>query len=220
MSFESLISTVWGYVTSVQSSGWLLIKQPDHHPWSSTISLLQCLVWSQSAPGLLWRSLCWLLSGCHLHQWLWEALLLSSAQQDYVPGPECGSSCLSNMRRTSRVCSSLSSRCWVRDVKSFISLENSSMRNKNEHKPFWDEHTYFPEQWLESLDICTSNSCRILLGRNKCILHDVMPCDRRVYVETVGNRQARIYCRPGMNFPISCTMLEEITSPWFVRAEE
>lgn len=138
----------------------------------------------------------------------------------YVSGPECSSSCLSNMRRTSRVCCSLSSRWWVRDVKSFTSLENSSMRKKNEHKPFWDEHTYFPEQWLESLAICTSNSCRILLGRSKCILRDVMPYDRRFCVETVGNRQAWIYRRLGMNFPISCTMLKWITSLWFVRTEE
>lgn len=94
------------------------------------------------------------------------------------------------------------------------------MRTKNEHKPFWDEHTYFPEQWLESLAICTSNSCRILLGRSKCILCDVMPYDRRFCVETVGNRQAWIYCRLGMNFPISCTMLKWITSLWFVRTEE
>lgn len=218
MYFECLISTVWGYLASIQSSGWLLIKQPDHHPWSSTFSLLQCLLWLQPAPGLLWCSLCWFLLGCHLHQWLWEALVLCSVWQNHVPGPECGSSRLSNTR-TSRVCSSLSSRRRVRGVKSFTSLENSSMRKKNELKPFWDEHAYFLEHWLESLAICTSNSCRILLGRKKCILHDVMPCDSRLCVETVGNRQARIYCKPGTHFPISCTMLE-ITSLWFVRAEE
>lgn len=188
MYFESLISTVWGYLSSVQSPGWLLTKQPDHHPCSSTFSLLQCFLRSQPAPGQLWQSWCWLLSGCHLHQWLWEALVLSSARQNCVPSAECG-----NTRGTSRFCSSLSSRCRARGVKSFTSLENSSMMKKKEHKPFWDEHTYFPEQWLKLLAICTSNSCRILLGRNKYILHDVMPCDRRFCVETVGNRHKQAW---------------------------
>lgn len=103
-------------------------------------------------------------------------------------GPEHGRSCLSSTRKTSRFCSSSSSRCRVRDIESFTSLENSSMRKKNEQKSFWDEHIDFPKQWLESLAICTSNSCRIFLGRNKCILHDVMPCDRRFCVETVEDR--------------------------------
>lgn len=89
------------------------------------------------------------------------------------PTTECGSACLSNTR-TREVCSRLPRRCWVRYAKSITSPENSSMRRKQ--KLFWDEHAYFTEhgirmlEWLESLDICTSNSSRIL-RRNKCTLY-------------------------------------------------
>lgn len=105
-----------------------------------------------------------------------HTLALLSSPLLAAPATERGSACLSN-RRTSRVCSRLPRRCWVRYAKSITSPENSSMRKKNKTKLFWDEHAYFSEhgtrmlEWLESLAICTSNSSRILLGRNKCTLY-------------------------------------------------
>lgn len=93
-----------------------------------------------------------------------------------APDTERDSAYLSK-RNTRQIYSRLPRRCWVWYVKSITSPENSSMRKKNKSKLFWDEHAYFSEhgtrmlEWLASLAVCTSNSGRILLGRNKCTLY-------------------------------------------------